>query len=97
MCKRKNADTFLAPARSEVQAEECFAFHSEDLEINPNFRDAYLWEPKHPAKKPADTWERQCSQKHFSCGMVQGGSGLPTHTAIYHTHHCKGFWDLERF
>lgn len=41
-----------------MQARECFAFCSEYLEVDLNFRDAYLWEPKHQAKESANTWEK---------------------------------------
>lgn len=89
----KIADRFLAPAASEMQAREWLVFCSEYLDVDRNFRDVYLWKPKHQAKESASVWERLwVKSAMFSCGMVQGYSVLPAHIAISPTHRCKLFW-----
>ena len=93
----KIADRFLAPAASEMQAREWLVFCSEYLDVDRNFRDVYLWKPKHQAKDSASVWERLwVKSAMFSCGMAQGYSVLPAHIAISPTHPLQTFLDLNR-
>jgi hypothetical protein len=57
-----------------MQASECFAFCSQDLEVDLNFRHAYLWEPRHQAKTSANARERLWIEPRTFC--LWYGTGL---------------------